>query len=262
MKKISEFEIGVIVFMIMISLMFFGIYLIVEVYYSNRSYVLFLKPYTILDCRSYECKNVTDKLDDYNNKDYGIYVGGEDLGVNKLFYNTQNEKFYVFDKINDNLYKERYDNLLGYSGNVVQVKYEENKEISDSEIDELSKEMGFSVKVEYVSKISLDFDNDTDKESIYLLNHYGTDGEISNEDYYSALVYRDNNKYYVVSKNVSSNFIDIPYVSIFNILDIFDDKKLEFVLTNTYYDNIGYCSQLYRLKGRKFVSVNECEIVG
>ena len=56
-------------------------------------------------------------------------------------------------------------------------------------------------------------------------------------------------------------FIIRVIIKINNVIDIFNDNKIEFILTKEYYDQVGHCNILYRLKNNKFIPVNECEIV-
>ena len=41
---------------------------------------------------------------------------------------------------------------------------------------------------------------------------------------------------------------------------LFNDGKKEFIYHISYYDEIGECNVLYRIKGKKFVNVNECNV--
>ena len=46
-----------------------------------------------------------------------------------------------------------------------------------------------------------------------------------------------------------------------DIIDIYNDGKLELILSKGYYDNLGSCEVIYRLKNNKFVSINECNLI-
>jgi len=74
--KNRTFEVGIVILLIVVSLILFGIYLLVDLINANNTYTMFLKPYTILQCTKWDCKNVSDKLLEYNNKSYNIFFDG------------------------------------------------------------------------------------------------------------------------------------------------------------------------------------------
>lgn len=131
--KNKKFEIFIIFSLIFFSVILFAIYLIYNLYLETKSYTLILKPYGVLECKKWKCKEVFNDFNKYNNKEYNIFIDGEYKGINLLFYNSLNKRFTVFDKQNNNLYKT--GNLFAYAGKakITGVNYKE-EDLSDSEI--------------------------------------------------------------------------------------------------------------------------------
>lgn len=253
MRKKYGFEIGVIIALLVLSLILYGFYLIYDTYKTSKSYTLFIEPLTIIDCFNYKCENVTEHLENYNNTDYKTYIDGKYVGINKVYYNSVDRGFYIFDDNNNNIYKNK-TSMFAYSGkpNISQYNIVSN-EITQSEINEIEKILDYSINNS--KKISMDFNNDGINENLYIVNN-----KIMYEDSIKGkqtLIYNYKNKYIILDEEEYGYFIDSE---INNIIDVFDDGKLEFIYTKTYFDQIGSCNILFRLKGNKFVKANECEI--
>lgn len=253
MKK-NGFEIGIIICIILFSLILFGGYLLYDLYLSSKSYTMFLSPYTVLDCKKWECKNVSDKLSLYNNKAYNIFVDGKNIGVYDLYYSTGEKRFYVFNKNNDSLYKEGV--LFAYSGmlSVSQIDYQVSS-INSQELSDLRKNVSENFGVEDVDKVTMDFDDDGSDENLYVINK-----EILEVSKFSALIYEDGGKYTILEESISEDITESGTGYVSNVLDVSEDGKLEFIYTLEYFDDIGRCNVMYRLKGKKYVKVNECEV--
>ena len=260
-KKNISFEIFVIVILIVVSLIGFGIYLVVDLFNQSKSYVMFTNPYGILSCVKWDCQNVNNKLNDFNNKEYNIFIDGMNMGVNSLYYNNRDYKFYVFDKNNNNIYNEE-KSLIAFSGkakvngvkfNVQTPSIEQiNLVLRNSKIEAYSNSVGYS------ALISLDYDDDGKKEHLIILHDQGIPEGINK--YYSILAYIDDDKVTILNEEESEDAYSIPHDFVFNIVDIFDDKKLEIINSRIFAEEKGICTIIYRLKGKKFVPVNECEI--
>lgn len=253
-KKNNLFEMGIIIAMLVFSLLLFGIYLIFDLFSSKKDYILFLNPYTILKCEKWNCENVSDDLLKYNNKSYNIYFNNSYVGKKDLYYDQNEKKYYVFNEQNKNIYN--YERLLAFSGraSIKSINFNE-EEISASDLEFIRDKFNDSLDYSNVSKIVLDFDDDSKIETLYLINK---------ENSFRAVAYLDNGRFKVLDeinyKEVKDVYdIGTGYVS--NVLDILDDNKLEFIYTITYFDDIGSCNIIYRLDGKKFIKVNECEIV-
>lgn len=261
--KNKKFEIFIIFSLIFFSVILFAIYLIYNLYLETKSYTLILKPYGVLECKKWKCKEVFNDFNKYNNKEYNIFIDGEYKGINLLFYNSLNKRFTVFDKQNNNLYKT--GNLFAYAGKakITGVNYKE-EDLSDSEIKTIKnkEKLNFDlIDALYRQKIILDFDNDGEDEVIYQFSS-GVDAPEA-PIFFDYVFYEDNERLYEVV-GVSSekeSFENIGYSSVVSVLDIFDDGKLEIVIRNSKSIRGNVCNVIYRLKGKKFVAVNECEIV-
>lgn len=254
MKK-NKFEIVIIIGMLVFSGILFGLYLVYEVYLKYNSYSMILNPYTILECKLWKCKNVSDKLNDYNDKDYVVYIDGENKGINSVFYDKDFKKFYVFDKSYNNLYNTGKILILDDDRNVKQLKFNE-EEVTAEELNELNSLSGFQLEFDDVVKVSYDFDSDGKMESLFTVNKRAIE-----EKSLSMLVYYDGKKYNVLDKEENADITEVSEGYVSNVINIFDDNKIEFIYTKEFFSNIGTCSVIYKLKGKKFVSVNDCEIV-
>lgn len=253
--KDKKFEITIVFTIVVFSIILFGLYLIIDTINSKKTYTLFLKPYTILECTKWDCENVSSKLIEYNNKQYKLFLNGKSIGTYDLYYNDRSKKYYIFNNNNDNIYNN--EKLFAYMGKVsINQKNYETSDITIEELIKLSSVADLTIDKDNVNKISLDFDNDGTLEDIYLVNSNSKD-----EALFSVLIYKDKNKYSILDKRVSKEIDQVGFTYISNVIDIFEDGKLEFIYTTAYFDEIGMCNVLYRLKGNRFVAVNECEIV-
>ncbi len=256
--KNKSFEYIVIVFMILFSIILFGIYLIIEIYNKNNSYTLFLKPFDIIECTKWKCESKKEELSKYNNKKFKIYLDGNYAGENDLYYNTRNEKFYVFNDNDDNIYNDEV--LLASTGrvNITQRPLNKNN-ITLDELSLISSSSKLDLKLSDISlneKIEIDFDKDNDTEKLIALNSF-IDEENQN---ISILAYIDGKKVTILDKRVNDNIQDTTVVNIANVIDIYEDDKLEFIYNVSFFDNLGNCNIIYRLKGKKFVPINECKL--
>lgn len=261
--KNRSFEIALIIGLIVFSLILYGAYLVYGLYMNSKSYTLFLKPYAILECKKWECKNISNKLNEYNNKSYQTFIDGKNIGINDIYYNNVSNKYYVFNKNNDSLYKE--GSLFGYNGNATITSQSYKIEILDNnDINKLKQELNISFENDYAmytGKVTLDFDNDGENETLYQMSS-GLDAP-SATLYFDYIIYEDNGKYTKLIETIypETDFTKIGLTSISSIMDIFDDKKIEFIVSTEYPITGGKCSIIYRLKGKKYIPVNECEIV-
>lgn len=259
--KDRKFEIGVMVVIVTFSFLMLACYLIYDFMLDSKTYTLFLKPFKILECRKWNCEDVSNNLDKYNNKKYNVVVNGTNLGYNSLYYNKANSKFYVFNKNNENLYDD--GNIFGYSGKAkISARDYRIDKLQSNDFSYIKEKWNLDFNESYVidsGKISIDFDNDESLETLY---YFYTGLDVSElEMYYEYVLYEDGSKFYTIKNNSSLdtdiNNVGSSYVT--NVLDIFDDGKLEFVLSSRYGMTGNSCDIIYRLKGRKYVPVNKCD---
>ncbi len=261
--KDRKFEIGVMIFIVTFTAVVIGGYLIYDIILSKQSYTLFLKPFKILDCKKWKCEDVSKDIDKYNNKKYNVVIDGEDVGVNSLYFNSANSKYYVFNDENQNLYSN--GSLFGYTGKVSisPVKYDIEK-ISKDDFNNFKDKLNIDFNENYIideGKISLDFDDDGKLETLY---YFYTGLDVGTLDmYFEYVIFENNSKFYIIIGNssLSTDVDNVGISSVTNVLDIFDDGKLEFVLSSRYGATGKTCDSIYRLKGKKFVQVNDCKAV-
>lgn len=261
--KDRKFEISIMIILFTFAVVVIGCYLIYGIILEKQSYTLFLKPYRVLKCKKWNCEDVSNDVNKYNNKEYNTIVNGIDFGVNYIYYNKGSDKYYVFNTKNENLYSS--GSLFGYSSKIsISAPSYQVKEITKSDYSRIKDNLKLDFDENYIidsGKISLDFDNDGELENLY---YFYTGLDVSGIDtYFDYVIYENNSKFNKIIDNSSKivNVDDIGTSSVTNILDIFDDGKLEFVLSSKYGATGGSCDVIYRLKGSKFVPVNECKIV-
>lgn len=262
MKKSDKtFEIGVIIVMVSVSFVILGIYLIVNFINSKKTYTLFMRPYQILECKKWKCEDKSDKLFEYNNKPYNIYTNGEYFGLYDLYYNKANLKYYVFDQGSKNLYNNT-DLLFAYNGkaNISQKRLMEITP-SSNDLNAIKSKVSFDFPIDSIFSrgVKMDYDNDDEEETlIYIHDENQLEGD---NVYFTVLAYIDGNNIKILHEDSSDNPYDIAYDYVSNVIDIFDDGKYEFINLRSYSDMLGSCNVIYRLKGKKFVQVNDCKIV-
>lgn len=260
--KDKKFEIGVIILMIVVPLVLLGVYLLIDLINKSKSYTLFLEPFSIIECKKWDCKDVSEKLTDYNNKEYNVYINGKLIGINDVYYNSANNKYYVFNKNSSDNVLNKGDVFMAYKGNAdVRHIMFEVKEASYEDIYAILEKSKLKINfsdIGYSKVIDYDFDDDGEIEKLITLGDSSID---VNEIYFSIMAYIDNGKVFIIDETKKEEMYEIMYNDVSNLLDIFNDSKIEFINRKVYRDNLGYCNVVYRLKGKKFVPVNECEII-
>lgn len=255
--KNKRFEIFIIVFLVVFALIIFGIYLIFNKINESNEYVLIIKPYSVLSCKKFNCENVSSNKEEYNSKQYETYINNTYSGSNEIYYNSSNQEFYV-NSASKNIF-DNSSSLLGISGktkiSVIKAEYET---VNSEELDVLSNNININLmnyNLFYPRKVLMDFDGDEKLESLYIIN-----SNEDNDEYISALIYKNDEQYYLLDYSKTDNKIDKEFYNVYYFLDIFKDNKIEFLFTKVYYDNIGSCLVLYRIKDNRFVGANECVI--
>lgn len=256
MEKKNNFEIMIIVFLLLFSFIMYGLYLVIEKYYEKYTYTLILDPLTILECKKWKCNDKTSNISEYNNKEYNVSADGKDIGKYTLYYDNNLNKFYIFDNKNNSIKYE--DSLYGYNGSNIKSYMVNSTDIGQDEMYDILGKNKLSVNINdisYSKKIIDDFDNDGKYEEIYTIM-----SSIESSNYFNYLIYNDEGKYSIIFKQENTDSLKVGSGVISNVMDIFNDGKKEFVYRLIYYDKLGECNIVYRLKGNKFVSVNECNL--
>lgn len=257
--KDRKFEISIIVFMVVFSIIIFGASLLIQYINKKNTYILITNPYSIFECKKNKCEDVSDNLEEYNNKEYNVYKNYFERGINKVFYNESNNTFHVYDSFNNNIYEDINDSLLAYSGKI-------ELTVNDFNIEEMNinkvYEVLYNADINYQSddlfsqKISLDFDFDTEYENLYIITNSGYEDK---NIYFSILAYEKDQNIYIIDKEISDSNFGLFVSRITNIIDLNNDNKIEFINTKLNCDETEYCSVIYRLKGKSFESMNECK---
>ena len=91
--KDRKFEISIMIILFTFAVVVIGCYLIYGIILEKQSYTLFLKPYRVLECKKWNCEDVSNDVNKYNNKEYNTIVNGIDFGVNYIYYNKGSDKY-------------------------------------------------------------------------------------------------------------------------------------------------------------------------
>lgn len=246
--KNKKFEINIIIGLLILSIILLGISLIYNKYRKENTYNIFLSYNNYIKCYKYTCEDDTFINDSY----YKVYIAGEYKGLNKVKYNTNNDKLYIFNSGNDNIYKDKSKRIFIYSGdtNIKQIDFD-YKEVSYEEINLINKNIDYDISnYTFSYKVEEDFDNDGINEKIVILSN----------DNFILVVYIDKDKVNIIENVSDEEATNVPSIYVNNIIDIYNDGKLELILSKGYYDNSGSCKVIYRLKSNKYVSINECKL--
>ena len=222
-----------------------------------------LKPYLVTDNSKYIYteKNTLEKIEetnDYNWKDYNIYVDNEYIGNYKLQYNN---KWYIYNNERDSI---KYEGKIIAASNMnIKVYDYEKKSITQEEQYKINNylERNNIDLVEYDladSKVEIDLDNDNEIEKIYRIN-----SKINNnpENIFSIILLEKNNKIETIaSKIVPKNTNEkIELFDIYGFLDIDNDEKKEILINRMIYSQPeSSCEIVYKIKNKKYEKITEC----
>ena len=67
--KDRKFEISIMIILFTFAVVVIGCYLIYGIILEKQSYTLFLKPYRVLKCKKWNCEDVSNDVNKYNNKE-------------------------------------------------------------------------------------------------------------------------------------------------------------------------------------------------
>lgn len=250
--KNKKFEYFIIIGILVFSLIVLGIYLIFSSIKKNGTYSIFLNK-SYIECYRWKCKN-KDFTGNYEGE-YKVYIGGNNYGVNKVKYNSGNNKLYIFDSLNNSIYKDLSKKVFIYNGKVSikQYNFNLNSDVDNEIINLIEDNIDFTISnYKYAYEIDIDFDNDGKFEKLVAVTN--------SETAFSVLAYINDSKVQIIESYNNEDYTEVPSLYIENIIDIYEDGKLEFILNKSFYDNIGDCSMLYRLKNNKFKALNVCDL--
>lgn len=250
--KNKKFEYFIIIGILVFSLIVLGIYLIFSSIKKNGTYSIFLNK-SYIECYRWKCEN-KDFTGNYEGE-YKVYIGGNNYGVNKVKYNSGNNKLYIFDSLNNSIYKDLSKKVFIYNGKVSikQYNFNLNSNVDNETINLIENNLDFTISnYKYAYEIDVDFDNDGKFEKLVAVTN--------SETAFSVLAYINDSKVQIIESYNNEDYTEVPSLYIENIIDIYEDGKLEFILNKSFYDNIGECSMLYRLKKNKFKATNVCDL--
>lgn len=250
--KNKKFEYFIIIGILVFSLIVLGIYLIFSSIEKNGIYSIFVNK-SYIECYRWKCEN-KDFIGNYEGE-YKVYIGGNNYGVNKVKYNLGNNKLYIFDSLNNSIYKDLSKKVFIYNGKVSikQYNFNLNSDVDNEIINLIEDNIDFTISnYKYAYEIDIDFDNDGKFEKLVAVTN--------SETAFSVLAYINDSKVQIIESYNNEDYTEVPSLYIENIIDIYEDGKLEFILNKSFYDNIGECSVLYRLKNNKFKALNVCDL--
>lgn len=250
--KNKKFEYFIMIGILVFSLIVLGIYLIFSSIKKNGIYSIFVNK-SYIECYRWKCEN-KDFIGNYEGE-YKVYIGGNNYGVNKVKYNLGNNKLYIFDSLNNSIYKDLSKKVFIYNGKVSikQYNFNLNSDVDNKTINLIENNLDFTISnYKYAYEIDIDFDNDGKFEKLVAV----TNSEVA----FSVLAYINDSKVQIIESYNNEDYTEVPSLYIENIIDIYEDGKLEFILNKSFYDNIGECSMLYRLKKNKFKALNVCDL--
>ena len=250
--KNKKFEYFIMIGILVFSLIVLGIYLIFSSIKKNGIYSIFVNK-SYIECYRWKCEN-KDFIGNYEGE-YKVYIGGNNYGVNKVKYNLGNNKLYIFDSLNNSIYKDLSKKVFIYNGKVSikQYNFNLNSDVDNEIINLIEDNIDFTISnYKYAYEIDIDFDNDGKFEKLVAVTN--------SETAFSVLAYINDSKVQIIESYNNEDYTEVPSLYIENIIDIYEDGKLEFILNKSFYDNIGECSMLYRLKKNKFKATNVCDL--
>lgn len=250
--KNKKFEYFIIIGILVFSLIVLGIHLIFSSIKKNGIYSIFFNK-SYIECYRWKCEN-KDFIGNYEGE-YKVYIGGNNYGVNKVKYNLGNNKLYIFDSLNNSIYKDLSKKVFIYNGKVSikQYNFNLNSDVDNEIINLIEDNIDFTISnYKYAYEIDIDFDNDGKFEKLVAVTN--------SETAFSVLAYINDSKVQIIESYNNEDYTEVPSLYIENIIDIYEDGKLEFILNKSFYDNIGECSMLYRLKKNKFKASNVCDL--
>lgn len=224
---------------------------------TNPTYIL-LDSKNIWKYQAKEWKNVTNSSNaEYDWEKFDIYENQEKKGSYKVhFYNNE---MYIFDDQKNRIRTE--GNVLAIKGNkkINIIPYKESS-IENEKIYQILEELNIEsnsdlTKLSSNKKITIDIDNDQEKETFYSLSNIFIDNDelISNKKF-SVIAMEKNNKISFLMDEIynKEEFMEYCNPEVFSIIDVNEDEKLEIISKCVYVDQIGTYYNLYNLKKGKY----------
>lgn len=193
----------------------------------------------------------TFKYEDFNWKEYDVYLNNEIKGN---YYLTYNDKWYAFDNKKNAILLD--GDLLAIKSNYdISVSNFDTNEISDLsyvnrvlEDNKISKTSKFTVS----HKIDFDYDNDGEEEEFYVISN-AFPMDFDPEKIFSLVFMVKDKEIYPIYTDISDNtgFNGCkPYFNSF--IDVDNDSRYEFILNCAKYSTNGVSRMLYKYDNNEF----------
>lgn len=184
-------------------------------------------------------------------KKFHVYLNNEEFGS---YYLWHDDKWYAFDSKKNAVHLE--GNFLAYRANYDMriLDFQEENIVDYTYVNTVLRENDLSISSQFTgsSKISIDFDDDGEKEDFYLIsNAFPMDFE-PEKIFSIVFMVKDEVIYYIyndISDNRSFNGCK-PYFTTF--LDADNDNKLEFILSCGGYSTSKTVHMLYKYEQDAF----------
>ena len=199
---------------------------------------------------------------DYNQKKFEVYIDDIYKGKYEVI-DGNNERILLMDngtKVSTHGY------IFGYAGSLKLETYDEKSlEMNENDKDIISKvlsdlNLSPNHKLSSFSKRVIDVDKDGIEETIYTISNFSSEEET--KERFSLLFMNDDDKITMIAKEITDNdgIYDSKIYSVFKVLDIRKDKKLELLYQSGYTmrGDSDSCVILYNLAKKKEIK-NFCE---
>lgn len=245
-------KIFIVVILLVIVLVGVGL-VIKNIFFQSSHNYLFIKDTMLWEQNGDKWKQLNETNDDIFKQKYTLYDGVNSTKDVKL--QKEENGWYYFS----NNYKQiKPTNLRGLS-NIGSIKFANYKQNFATQNDtEYITEALSQINVNmidgyYTSKVTLDFDNDGNEESVYITSNYSFD--FVNYKIYTVVYQVINGKVTQIIDKAQ----DLPY-NFFEILDIDNDGKYEMILTYGVQNQptLSSCYKMYKLNSGKWEVIKDC----
>ena len=192
------------------------------------------------------------KSNDFKQKNnYNIYVDNNFIGNGLLIVDDGISYFN----------NEKLDNYIAISNSKTEVIPYSESEINKEEYSKILEQLNIKKynELKINKKINIDYDNDGEIESIYILSSLFVDPfmEDIEDDKFSIAYTIDNNKLNIIYQKKFTSDMNGCLLNIKGIIDVNRDNKYELITTCSYFDQKGTKIQIYELKNSNYQLVKE-----
>lgn len=253
-KKIIE--------IIMFLLISINVIIIIYNYYDNNKSILIVGSNTIIEYKNNKISKIKQNTSinkRFNYKKFNVYNDGsfEECYIDFSKYSDDDSSYIVYDSGLQEI--ELSNNLIAYTGNLnisienASLNYEMNDN-DQSIIERYLNEEEYNLDELNFSKVEIDMNNDSKKETIYTINNFNSI-ESSNTTFCYVFLVDNGNIIDIKREKVnSSKYYIINASSFSNAIDIDNDGKYEIVLSS-YYDESTPYYEFYKYENGKITEI-------